>query len=194
MLMIPKESSNIVTIMGLDPGSSTFGISLLNINLETMEIVSSNAWTINGAKLINKNSWMEQLYGNRFSRVSAIENYLLEIFRLYRPTSISSESPFINNAFPAAGIALTEVICAIRRSVMHYDIWMELHMVPPSSVKNAVKAIGNADKFVMKEKLKQLLPILKYNGEVPFDSLDEHSIDALAVVYYTYLTYTKGSY
>ena len=35
---------------------------------------------------------------------------------------------------------------------MRYDIWTELHLVPPSVVKNAIHAKGNAKKEEVKEK------------------------------------------
>ena len=192
MLTMPIGGSNQIRIVGIDPGSTTTGICILIIDLNTFDILSTIAWTINGSKLAGKNTWSEELYGNRYSRVQSIEYELLQIFNNYQPTIIVSEAPFINQKFPAAGIALTEVMCAIRRAVMNYDLWIELKIVPPSSVKNGINAVGGANKYAMKEKLTLLLPILNYCGFADFDLLDEHSIDAIAVAFYGYLNYVKG--
>jgi len=192
MLTMPIGGSNQIRIVGIDPGSTMTGISVLNVDLNTCEILSTIAWSINGAKLAGKNTWNEELYGNRYTRVQSIENTLIEIFNCYQPTIIISEAPFINQKFPAAGIALTEVMCSIRRAVMCYDNWVELKVVSPSSVKNGINAVGGAGKDVMKEKLTLLLPLLKYCWGTNFNLLDEHSIDAIAVGFYGYLTYVKG--
>ena len=190
MLVIPKNSNNIFTILGIDPGSTLLGIALLFVNIDTLQIVGSNAWTINGAKLAGKDTWSDELYGNRVSRILAIEETLVNTFNYYQPLIISCESPFINSAFPAAGIALTEVLSTIRSAVMRYDVWHQLYLIPPSSVKNAVGAKGAAGKDSVKEKVLEL--DLKYNGDVPIQSLDEHSLDALAVAYSIYCTKVLG--
>lgn len=176
-------SSNDICLVGIDPGSNTLGVGILTVNIESMEIVSSKAMTLNGDKLSRDSYWLKEIEGDRASRIMALEKALLAIFNYHQPIAVGSESPFINNHYPAAGIALTEVICAIRRAVMHYDIWRDLRMIPPSSVKNAIYAKGNADKNMMKEKILLLANELKYNGEVPLALLDEHSVDALAVTY-----------
>ena len=107
---------------------------------------------------------------------------LLGIFNYYKPFSIASESPYISNQFPQAGLVLTEVICAIRRAVMRYDSWQNLNLIDPPTIKKSVGAMGNAKKEMMKEKVLSLTD-LRYNGIVPIEELDEHAIDALAVSY-----------
>jgi Holliday junction resolvasome RuvABC endonuclease subunit len=180
--MVPKESSNLVTLVGIDPGSETLGFAVLFIDIASMIIESSHAMTLTGSKLAGKDSWNSIIHGDRASRIFAHEEKLLELFNYYQPLVICSEAPFINNRFPMAGIALTEVLCGIKSAVIRYDVWKELYVIPPSVVKRAVGAPGNADKHVMKEKVTHLAE-LNYNGNVPIHLLDEHSIDALAVAY-----------
>lgn len=182
MLVIPKDSATTFNLIGLDPGSNTFGIALLNVDIASLRIVSSAAWTIVGERLVGKDSWAEELHGARFSRLKAIEENLLNLFNHYQPLIVVSESPFINNRFPQAGIALTEVICSVRRAVTLYDMWKELYMIPPSSVKNAIGASGNGNKDIVKEsiiKVQELVGVC----EMSVSELDEHSVDALAVAY-----------
>lgn len=185
MLTMPHGSSPIINILGMDPGSHSLGVAVISIDITTLRIVNSIAWTLDGKKLAGKDDWVTQLHGERNGRVHALENELLEIFRYFQPLEIASESPFINSKFPQAGLALTVVICAIRSAVMHYDLWKELHLVDPPSVKMAVGAPGNAPKEVVKEKVMQLVD-LNYTGSTPIHLLDEHSIDALAVTYCRY--------
>lgn len=191
MLTMPKESSNEYTIIGIDPGTTFLGVGIIKVNLDTAKILSSDAFTLNGSKLINNDNWISKTYGDRTSRILALECELLKIFNYFKPTYICSESPFIMTKFPAAGIALTEVMCSIKRSVMSYSSWHRLFTIDPSSVKNAIGAKGNADKDVMRNKLVNLSE-LNYNGQVQLLSLDEHSIDALAVAYGLYVKIIKG--
>src|ERR1035437_2425097 len=123
MLILPQSQINTFNIIGLDPGSDTFGIAILTIDIATMLLAASDALTISGDKLAGKDSWVEQTYGPRMSRIMAIEKKLLEIFNYHQPTIIVSESPFINMRFPQAGVSLTEVMTMIKRTVMNYDQW-----------------------------------------------------------------------
>lgn len=192
MLPIPIDTNNTVNIIGIDPGSTTLGVAVLTINVETMQIVSNEAFTLNGNKLGHKNSWCEELHGSRYYRISLIEENLLKIFNYYQPIAICSESPFINGKFPAAGIALTEVLCTIRRAVTMYDQWRILYLIPPSCLKQAVFAKGNADKDSMKLAVINIheLANTNING---IHTLDEHSVDALACAYSQYLVYKNST-
>lgn len=182
MLTMSKDSSSLVNIVGIDPGSNTLGLSMLTVDITKWEIISSDAVTFTGTKLENSDSWRSDLFSERVGRIAAHEENLLKVFNTYKPFIICTESPFINNRFPQAGIALTEVMCGIRSAVMKYDVWADLYLIDPPTVKKAVGAPGNADKVVMKEKILSLTE-LNYIGNVPMEMLDEHSIDALAVAY-----------
>lgn len=187
MLTIPIWSSSIANIVSIDPGSSTTGIAVFEIDVVSLEIMKSFAWTIDVSKLVSKNSWDESIYDNRFCRLNLLKDYLYNVFCQYKPIMVGSESPFINSRFPAAGIALTETLCKIKEAIFDYDRWLSLKLISPSSTKNAVGAAGNADKFAMTNKVAGLAPIIKLAMN-PYE-LDEHSIDALAVGYATYLTH-----
>lgn len=182
MLRLPEHPVTHFTLVGLDPGSTTFGIAVLTIDIDTMSIASSIAWTINGEKLAGKENWVEEIHGQRTSKIKAIEDNLYETFRCFNPIVVASESPFINSRFPAAGVALTEVLSCIRNAVMRYDSCKRLYLIPPSSVKNGIGSGGAAGKLNVRDSV-LALPDLNYNGLVPIEQLDEHSLDALAVAY-----------
>ena len=186
MLRIPTDSSSVVNIFSIDPGTSHMGVAVITVDIETCTIVNSNAMTLNGDKLSRELLWLKDNMGDRFSRIFAIENQLVELLNYYQPLIIASESPFINQRFPAAGIALTEVLCAIRSALFRHDIWKTLKIVSPSEVKNSAGVKGNCDKKTMYARLMLLAPEFKYNGNVPINLLDEHSVDALFVGYYEY--------
>lgn len=186
MLTIPIDSSSEFTIIGIDPGTTFLGLAIITISFNNFKIIKSEALTFNGSKLAGNDAWLESIHGDRFNRIRALEHSLLEAFNYYKPYVICAESPFFGMRMPAAFQALTEVITAIRTSVYNYNTWQSLNLVPPSVAKQSVGGKGNADKHVMKEKVALLLPELKYSGSIPYEKLDEHSIDSLAVAYYAY--------
>ncbi len=185
MLTMPFGSPPVVSVIGLDPGSHSLGVGILMLDARTLQIVGSEALTLNGDRLAGKNSWMAEVYGDRIARITAMRDTLIAIFRHHQPLDIATESPFYSQRRPQAFSALTEVICAIRDAVMQYDSWKTLYSIDPPTVKMAVGAAGNAPKEIMKEKILGLA-CLRYNGEIPLHHLDEHSIDALAVAYCRY--------
>jgi Holliday junction resolvasome RuvABC endonuclease subunit len=181
MLRMPAHSASIISIIGIDPGSTCLGTSILWVDLSTMKIIASSAKTFRGDRL-GQELWTAELFGDRIGRIASLEEELVHLFRHVQPYMIASESPFMSMRRPQAYGALTEVICAIRRAVMRYDMWKTLYLIDPPTVKKAVGASGNADKEQVKSKL-MALPDLQYSGDIPIARLDEHSVDALAVAY-----------
>lgn len=186
MLVIPKDSPSLVSVIGIDPGSETLGLAVLTYDLQTKLIVGCKANTYVGSKLRYNSPWIEEIHGARTARIKAHEENLVNIFKIERPVAIACESPFFNQRRPQAYGALTEVATAIRNAVLEYNEWLRLYFYDPPTVKRAVKAAGNALKDEVKAKVKQL-DNLNYNGDKPLDSLDEHSIDSIAVAYCHYL-------
>jgi Holliday junction resolvasome RuvABC endonuclease subunit len=185
MLYMPPDTPQVATIVGLDPGSFNLGVAVLQFDLVTYEIVSTQAWTLDGVKLARQFPWITQMYGDLEGRIYAMADALSRTLAYFQPLLVASEAPFISKKFPQAGLVLTRVVAAIRRCVMQFDFWKTLDIVDPPTVKMMVGAPGNAPKEVIKEKV-LLLPGLNYIGTVPLDQLDEHSIDALAVAYGRY--------
>lgn len=191
MLPIPQDTNCLISVIGIDPGSTTLGVAVITFDCTTAQVVQTEAWTINAERLAGKFGWSEQMHGARASRLMAIEENLAQLFMRVQPLAIASESPFINNRFPQAGIALTEVICSIRNAVLRYDVWRQLYLIPPSTVKNAVGAKGGGDKNAVKAAL-LLLPALTQTCLQNPNELDEHSIDALACAYCIYQRLLSG--
>lgn len=171
-------------IIGIDPGSDTLGLSVLEVDIVTLNLISIQAQTIVGRRMFDDKGWSAQLHGDRITRIKAHQENLTVLFRQIDPLCICAESPFINIRRPSAYGALVEVITMIRNAVMDYDPWKHLYLTDPPTVKKAVGAPGNADKTVVKAHVIKLLgsyytPI----DGVTIDQLDEHSIDAIAVGY-----------
>lgn len=188
MLVLPTSSSSLIDIIGLDPGTTMLGFADITFDLEKWCIIRTEARTLNGAKLMGKDSWAAEIHGERSARIAALRRELVDIFLFYQPLCIASESPFFNRLCPSAYGPLVEVISAIREAVTEYDVWKELQFVEPSTAKKAVgvvgRVVGKEAKVVMRNSV-LALPDLAYHGEVPITLLDEHSIDAIAIAYHS---------
>lgn len=189
MLVIPEGASPMGCIAGIDPGTETLGFGALKVNVVTLEIIESTAFTFVGSKLAGKDTWYGGVHGSRADRIAAHEDNLVDILHYYSPNLVASESPFFNRAFPQAYGALTETVDAIRNALWRYDSWLSLFMIDPPTVKKAVGAASPTKGMTPKEKKELVkwavmaLPDLNYNGPTNIADLDEHSIDALAVAY-----------
>lgn len=188
MLTMPYASSSIVSLIGIDPGSDTLGVGILNLDITTLNIVSSQAFTLHGLQNA-RGSWTTEIHGDRQGRIESHRERLLQLFQSVQPLDIACESPFINRRRPNAYGALTEVVSAVRRAVMQFDIWKQLVMIDPPTVKKAVGVSGKTggpDGKKLMQRAVLAMPEFCYNGHIPIELLDEHSIDALAVAYARY--------
>lgn len=181
MLTMPDGGDPFASILAIDPGTDTLGLACIQFDCRTGYIIGSEAQTYKGSKMA-RNSWVADVHGDRFARINAHRSNLSRLLNLLQPAFIASESPFFSRAQPLAYGALTEVVYALRLTIFEYDPLMDVQLIDPPSVKNAVGAKGNADKETVRTGVLSLEE-LKYNGRVPIDVLDEHSIDAMAVAY-----------
>lgn len=182
-----QQLPHTANIIGIDPGSETLGLSVITVDVTNLQIISTQAQTFTGSKLPYMNEWDSEIHNNRFSRIQSHYQNLLNIFYYYQPIQIASEAPFYNPRMPMAFEVLVEVMNAIRRATHDYSQWRHLYTVPPSNVKNAVKATGGAGKVDVKACLNELRPTLKLINDHEFEMFDEHSIDAIAVAYARYV-------
>jgi Holliday junction resolvasome RuvABC endonuclease subunit len=171
-------------IIGIDPGTETLGVSVLDVSLTTNQIVLQYVSTYTATQLIRlfHLQWISQVHGDRIARLKAHEENLYSLFTTFRPHEIVSESPYLGR-FPAAYAALVECMSVIRSAVMRYDFRMPLHTLDPPTVKTRLGVSGKSgDKTHMREGLLRL-PDLENPQRIPIELLDEHSIDAMAVAY-----------
>lgn len=175
----------ICRIIGIDPGSTTLGFSVLEYDARTLKIIRTYAFTFNAGKMKLSDLDIEN-HSERYARIYELMEALYEKFVELKPTFVICESPFMAMRRPQAYGALVEVVFAIRSALRKYDPTMPLDLIDPPSAKNAVGAPGNAKKEQVAAALKKLLPNLHFDvslSEAPFDQLDEHSVDGTAIAY-----------
>lgn len=183
MLALPTGDT-CYRIVGFDPGTDTLGAAWLDVDLERKAIVLREVHTFNGAKMAKLYQWTVGPHGDRFSRLYAHENNLFDFFEWVRPQQIASESPYMRK-FAQAFQALVECIEHIRRALFRYDPNLVLDLVDPMTAKQATGMM--IKKGSTKEDVKKaVLALQGLENPMGYDlaSLDEHSIDAIAVAYW----------
>lgn len=193
MLVLPQGDS-IMRLIAIDPGTDTLGTALFEMDLEQMSVAVVDAVTYTASKHVKISDRYldyERYHGSRSARLYAHMENLLSLFDDYQPHHVASESPFMHRQ-PQAFEALVECLSTIRLALHHYDPYMVLLTVPPHTAKKAI-GITKADKTKdqVRSAITELLRKpeqhkLYYKANTPFEQLDEHSLDAIAVGYYQF--------
>lgn len=179
MLYHPHPQLTTATLVGIDPGSESLGCAVLTFDVRTLALTSIVAQTFKGSHL-PRSLWIADHYGDRISRIRAHYDQLRLIYQMNSPVLVACESPFMNLRRPQAYGALTEVVSMIRSTVIDHDWFIPFSLIDPPTVKMAVGAKGNADKEAVLAAMKTIQEITSC---IDCSTLDEHSIDAIAVGY-----------
>jgi len=186
---MPADPDCLASIVGLDPGTDTLGVGIITFDVRTLWIDHTSALTLKGSKC-RMDPMMIESHSERFARINTLGLNILDILRYHRPVAVVCESPFFNSKRPQAFAALIEATAMIRQTVWEYDRTIGLDLVDPPSVKQAVGAKGNAGKDDVHKAVLQIGE-LNFRGLLPLSSLDEHSIDAIAVAYSKLIEYRQ---
>lgn len=171
-------------IVGIDPGTDTLGVSVIDVDLDTLQISVMDSMTLHGSRMISGIQRIADTYGSRFARLMALEEALIEYFFLHKPHAIISESPYFNARRPQAYGALVEAMGMLKRAVFAYNPTIPLFKVDPASNKANLRVSGKSgDKELMKSAVVNLAEI-RNPTKIVLQLLDEHSIDSLSVAYY----------
>jgi Holliday junction resolvasome RuvABC endonuclease subunit len=177
-----------LTIVAIDPGTNTLGLTVLTANPSTKEVVVLESETLVGVKLSKCDYTVKDLiYDNsptKDIRLRALRNELLNIFHRVQPDIIVCESYYLRIRKVNAFEALIEAVTYIRHAVHDYDERLPIYFVMPNAAKEFV---GTKIKRGM-EKDDVKVALIKYikNTElltinVDIETLSEHAIDSLVI-------------
>lgn len=187
MLPIPTRPQPL-TVIGIDPGTSSLGLSRLTWDMTTPVFTVQEAFTLHFKNTDPDYRELGELHGNRMIRLHQLKDQLQCYLRHAQPHVIISESPFMGrmaNAFKA----LTECLLVIQQTVMEHDIQLPLLLASPYEVKQGAGVTLGRKQGMAKDDIRTALlanPLLVWTLDPT--ELDEHSIDATAVA----LTYLRG--
>lgn len=183
MLHYPDYVNHNVRVIGIDPGCTNLGLARLDFDNRTLDIVDSEAITLNADRLLGHDLMTDFTHSERTTKVMALARGLDNILARYQPSVVCCESPFYNRLRPGAFGALTEILSAIHTSVLNYNPGVQLILYPPSTIKKALGGSAFADKTSVRNQMLPLGDILKLSGPYHITQLDEHSLDALATCF-----------
>ena len=179
-------------LLGIDPGSSTLGVAILEINSITFSLVSTTAYTIEATKLELFNT-LDLRLPERERRLRAISKAISLCLEDYKPLTLAIESPFFNSRKPSAYAVLIETMYVLKQTARAYDLNLPIIEVDPPTAKKAigVRRLKAKERRRLKLTTKDLvrealLPLTALKLTSDIDSLDEHSLDAIAVAYSSY--------
>jgi len=179
--LLPEVHCSVANIISIDPGTETLGLCIMSVDVDTLEITSTQCRTYTGSKLPSV-LFQEDNYNARYYRIKSHCDNLKKILLEVNPLFIVCESPFYNSRRPNAFEALTQVTTNLLNTCYEYNCKMPFFYIDPPTAKIAVGAKGNAKKEDMLAAVKNLTD-LNYTGEISLKDLDEHSIDSIAIGY-----------
>lgn len=190
MMILPAVRENLICLMGIDPGTNTMGVARIDIDPKSLEIINTVALTYQADRMFKYDEYtLEDSIMMRYQRLQWHERNLYQLFIDNEPYRLTVESNYINLRNPNAYGPLVESVSAIRRAYYNYDSLRKIYLIDPTTVKKTVGAPTRGTKDGFKEPVKQALKkiagFLKLREDY-LDSLDEHSIDAIAITFWQY--------
>lgn len=172
----------IYRIMGIDNGSNTVGVSIIDHDLSTgiSTVIFARTLTADKSAYDIFSGMLEQR-GKLAARIQVIKQFIYEILDEFDPDVVGCESPFSHLHVQSYGVLLT-TMNAIDDCVYRYSPTLEFAKVPPGKAKKAVCPPGKYknDKELIRQYILDDPTILEGEG-VNLMLLDEHSIDGTAV-------------
>lgn len=179
MLVMPNDPTPF-RVMGIDPGTTTLGISVIEWGFVERSFLVQTAFTVK--VLDTAPAWQStaEYHGNRYARLRQLHAQVGMALRDYQPHAVCCEAPF-KGRFVQSFAALTECVSVIRTAVYEHNPHLPMEMVDPNTAKLAAGAQlkrGGDQKQIVVDALAQRRDI---RWGVDMASLDEHSIDSVAV-------------
>lgn len=175
----PKDPLNSVRIVGVDPGSAHLGLAVLDWVFGEPQARVVWAKTIHAVDPTHQNSHAE-VCGNRDARMAILEAAWCDFLRIAVPTFACSETPFMQRKTLSAYESGVELQQMLRSNLFQIYPEKVLHGYNPIIVKAHVGVESKGtDKTHMYRAVSELY---RNHTDIDLSTLDEHSIDAIAVV------------
>lgn len=165
-----------ICIMGIDPGSRNLGVAIMEIDIDTLEIIDIIPIPISLNKYLINNYKTSHLY----SRLTVLRREFEDIIDTFNPIAVAVESGFINPKMPGAVIPLANVLAIMTNVILENDTDTMIIEYPPSIIKKTIGAnpVGNKSPVLEaisnNEEIKEIVDI---------DLLTEHNVDSIAIAY-----------
>ena len=198
-LIAKPDGPDYFIIMGIDPGTTSLGVGVLKVDINTLQVVGSNYKALNankpsGGRLFN--DWMVEYYGERSTRIRELAWMLGAELNHYRPLFVCCETAFFNATNASAFGPLMEVIKTVENSVYAWNCFRPLYRIETTVAKQAIAPVTSELKTTFKALCKsktldsskaRVLWCSQHHPEfsnitanIPYN---EHGLDALVIAY-----------
>lgn len=181
----PSEAApDVIRIMGCDPGTSTLGLSIIEVHIDNLDRPKCIwAYTLS-VKNKTHPSEIAQLDGERSERIKELEKMVEEVIRITRPTFFATETPFMRKGKMSAFESGIELQLMLRRAIRRVSNTLVINGYNPMMVKHFVGVDHiKTPKLAVQVAVRDLY---KGHTEIDIMELDEHSSDSIAVCHTFY--------
>lgn len=168
---------NIVTILSIDPGLSTFGWAFSEYDRTISKLSIVNYGNYCPARLAERKEFDHdvRLYGHRIMSLCVARIEIDYLYKSFRPDFVCCEDAFFNRFRPTAYAALLQWITTIELFLKD-KYKQQLYKMSPKSIKHAIGK-GDSDKAQV---LKNVLSNKQMEFKHDESKLIEHEWDACA--------------
>jgi Holliday junction resolvasome RuvABC endonuclease subunit len=173
-------------IVSIDPGNTTTGVAIYEIDYQTQRVISIEAMTLQSIRLVDHTELDPDQYSESLIKLHRLTDTLTEILLQYQPVEIVSESCFYHRVHPAAYGSLLTVINAYRTATIRHNPNVMFYTIEPIVIKRTIRVDSIKEKTDVAKAIMRIPEIMSVLV-TPIEMLDEHAIDAIAIGY-THLT------
>lgn len=167
-------------LLSIDPGTDRLGIAIADVDLNTNIHTFLMVHTVYVPRVVDMNfDYYVTEHGYAEARAYALGFAVHNYIRSWEPDEFASEAPYMGR-FPQAFASLTRAISSIREAIRAYNVYKNLTVIDPATVKKRIGVSGNSgDKLAVAQ---AVLSHPRANfSMIDVSQLDEHSFDAMAV-------------
>lgn len=177
MFTLPA-SNEPLRVLAIDPGSYNTGIAQFTWDYANRQVRVNTALTLKFPDSEPRYNLIRDTANARIARMHHLDDELNTLLDEFKPHLVIAESNYMGR-FADAFATLVECVAVIRNVIYRYDPSLPLLLVdPPTAKKDAGVTGRKSDKIDVAIALKKRQDI---QWNVDIDTLDEHSVDAVAV-------------
>ena len=178
------EDKLIYRVLGVDNGTDTVGIAVVDHHLATGLSKVIHAETLTASRTAyTRHEGRLDARGKMHARLDVISTFFWEVLNEFDPDVVGCESPF-QHLHAQSFAALTTAMNGLSSTTFDYCTTLEFSKISPGSAKKAVCPVGQYGNS--KEHIREMIGI---NNDIEFvdglllNNLDEHAVDAIAVAH-----------
>ncbi len=168
-------------VVGIDPGSTLLGFSVISVDLETGKRTLIFSKTLDASKVIKTDSTFAIIRNKRDARLTFLAQEISTLLDLYCPHIVAAESAFARRFRISAFEALIETMAVIRATVWQHSHVIKIYKIDPVTIKNHVGVSHiKTDKVDVEN---AVMKLYKSTAKCNTENLGPDAYDSIAVAH-----------